>query len=90
MDLQLTMEMEGSLFLASVRGALSLESWQSLKQMCDTAQKQRAKAILIDVLGGSGILNTLNRFKMGEKLVEYCREQGMNQNSGCRTAPRIN
>jgi len=75
MNLQVALDTEGELLLAVVSGTVSFDAiWRVLKQICDTALQKRLTRIVVDALAAEGVTTTLDRYKLGEKLANYCDE----------------
>jgi hypothetical protein len=76
MKLQVKLNTDGDLLLALVTGTMSLDaSWHVLKEICDTALQKHLTRILVDALAAQEVLNTIDRYTIGVKLVDYCGRQ---------------
>jgi len=75
MNLQVALDTDGEFLLAVVRGTVSFDGiWRVLKEICDTALQKKLTRILVDTLAAEGVTTTLDRYKLGVKLVNYCDE----------------
>src|SRR5262249_8584665 len=75
MNLQVALDTDGELLLAVVSGTVSFDAiWRVLKQICDTALQKKLTRILVDTLAAEGVTTTLDRYKLGVKLADYCDE----------------
>jgi hypothetical protein len=75
MNLQVDLEVDGTLLLAVVKGTVSSGAvWHVLKQICDTALEKHLNHILIDGLGAQGVATATDRYNVAVKLVTYCGE----------------
>src|SRR5262245_1368250 len=76
MNLQVALDTDGEFLLAVVSGRVSFDAiWRVLKQICDTALQKKLTRILVDALAVEGVITTLDRYKLGVKLVNYCNEK---------------
>ena|SRR5689334_7471085 len=76
MKLHVDLDTDGELLRAVVTGRMSFDAvWQVLKEICDTALERHLTRILVDALAAQEVLNTIDRYTIGVKLVDYCGRQ---------------
>ena len=78
-SLQLDIEAQGDLLLATARGAASFDmALVAAKQVLDAAAKQQLSRILVDALAVEGVLTTMESYRLALEAVAHAKQGTMN------------
>jgi hypothetical protein len=78
-SLQLDIEVQGDLLLATARGAASfVAALVAAKQVLDAAAKHQLTRILVDTLAVEGVLTTMESYDLALESVSHANQSRMN------------
>ena len=77
--LQLDIEVQGDLLLATARGAASFDAaLVAVKQVLDAAAKHQLSRILVDTLAVEGVLTAMESYDLALEAVSHANQSTMN------------
>lgn len=79
MDLQINIELQGSVLLVTASGSVALdEAVRLLMRAFDVAKEKEVSKILVNIIAVNGALSTFEKYTLGVEVVTYLRQREMN------------
>lgn len=76
--MQVEAELRGEILFATLRGKLGLESTsRAVKQVFDSAVEKRVHKILLNALGVSGVMSTIDRYEIAVEVTAHLTRVGL-------------